>query len=83
VINGQILKRLGAQKSFRMQSFSGAYDTVAFIPHVRMAVADAEGHFEFIHVPPGGYRIGLSSQDMKRIDVPPSGEVSIGLAAPK
>jgi len=73
----------GGQLSFRLQAFLGKDDAGPLLPHVRMAVSDADGHFEFIHVPPGGYHIGLSGKEKKRIDVPPSGVAEIGLAAAK
>jgi len=53
------------------------------IPRVRLVVANAEGHFEFAHVPAGSYKVGIHGQEMKPIDIPPAGSVEIVLTVPK
>jgi hypothetical protein len=77
----------GARTQLRLRSLVGSEPTV---PHVRVAVADAEGHFKFDGVPTGSYHIGLRAagpapdrQTMKPIDVPPAGVAEITLAALK
>lgn len=68
----------GAQLHFRRQALFGGGGP--YLPHVRIAVADTEGHVEFKYVPAGSYHIGLRAtgpapdrQTMKQIDVPPAG----------
>ncbi len=78
----------GAMLHFRQQALWAGGGP--FLPHVRVTVANVDGHFEFKHVPAGMYRISVRAagpasdrQATKRVDVTASGVAETELASPK
>jgi hypothetical protein len=77
----------GSSLHFNTQQFGG--DNGPFLPHVRMAAANADGKFEFKHVPAGMYRISVRAagpaldwQGMKQVEITAAGVAEVELAVP-